>query len=120
MKYVYIYLIELFLFLGTLQAQSLQTPVHMDDLLKRASTFRQLLAAGDRVKASEFVIATKRKDFLNKPPSPLENIRIVGLDFIDKDHTSVRVTGQTIMSGGEGAQLTEPQISDVWAYEKGM
>jgi hypothetical protein len=113
-------LIELFVFMGSVHAQSLQTPPHIDDLVKRASALRQLLAAGDRVKASELVVATKRKDFLNKPPASLENFRIVGIDFIDKDRISVRLTGQTVMSGGEGAQLTEPQVSDVWKYEKGM
>ena len=74
MKHACIYFIGSLLLLGSVRAQTIQTPPHMDDLLKRATAFRQFLSAGDRVKASEFVVATKRKDFLNKPPAALENI----------------------------------------------
>src|SRR5262249_41671588 len=70
-------------------------------------------------KASEYVITSKRKDFLNKPASPLDNVRPIGFDFVDKDHVLVRVTGQTVISGGEGAQLTQPQVADLWVREKG-
>jgi hypothetical protein len=99
------------------QVQS--APQRLDDLLTREAAFRHYLAAGDRVKASELVVASKRKDFLNQPPAALENFQLVGIDFVDKDHVSVRVTGQNVVSGGNGAQLVEPQVVDAWIRDKG-
>jgi hypothetical protein len=99
--------------------QAAVTPPRLDELLTRASEFRRLLAQGNRVKASELVVVAKRQDFLNKPTAALENVRVVGFDFVDKEHVYVRVTGQTVISGSEGAQLTEPQVGDLWVREKG-
>jgi hypothetical protein len=104
---------------GPVWGQDNAPPQRLDELFMRASAFRRFLAAGDRVKASEYVVTSKRKDFLNKPASALDNVRPIGFDFVDKDHVLVRVTGQTVVSGGEGAQLTQPQIADLWVREKG-
>src|SRR5215831_8769315 len=80
--------------------QSIPAPQRVDDLIARASEFRRLLAAGDRVKASQLVVESKRKEFLNKSAEPLEKVRLIGLDFIDKDHVSIRVTGQALVAAG--------------------
>ena len=103
----------------TLYAQSAAVPPHIDELLSRASDFRRLLATGDRVKASDFVIASKRKDFLNNPIASLQNIRLVGLQFVDKDHVYVQISGQALVSTGTGAQMAEPRVEDLWVRDKG-
>jgi hypothetical protein len=99
--------------------QGSDTPQRLDDLMTREIQFRRVLATGDRVKASEYVLASKRKDFLNKPTTSLQDVKIIGVDFADKDHVHVRITGQTVVATGSGAQLSEPHADDVWVREKG-
>jgi len=102
-----------------LNAQTVALPTHVDELLTRATQFRRILGDGDRVKASEMVIASKRKDFLNNPPPSLQNIRPVGMDFIDKDHVYVRLSGESVSATVVTGQISQTSTSDLWVRDKG-
>src|SRR5437868_2127646 len=105
-------LIALF-FVLTVQAHATQNvPQRVDDLLRRASEFLRALSSGDRVKASEMVALTKRKEFLNYPPkTPLDDAKLTRMDFVDKDHVYLQVTGKGMIPTPRGPQVLEPLIS---------
>src|SRR5262245_21826805 len=81
-------------------SQNTSVPVNVADLVKRATEFRRLLSAGDRVKASTFVSAAKRNDFLNRPIPALPSPKALGVDFVDSTEAGVRFSGQAILSSG--------------------
>src|SRR5215467_5147093 len=112
MKSRFLYFVVTVCLAGTALGQGSDAPQRLDELIIREIQFRRVLASGDHVKASEYVLASKRKDFLNKPATSLQDVKIIGVDFADKDHVHVRISGQAILATGAGMQLSEPHADD--------
>src|SRR5688572_6845429 len=95
--------------------QAIPIPSRLDDLIPRAEEFRRLLAAGNRAKASEFVLPADRDRFLNDPVASLQNPQMTGVDFVDKDTVRIRTTGKAaIAPAGGSPQISETRVADTW------
>jgi hypothetical protein len=105
-----------FLFMPA-QAQNLRPPRDLDKLAMRAAEFWRLTGMGQRARAVEYVLPSKREQFINRNSIPLNDARIAGISFTeDAERAIVAVEGKSILSVGIG--LNEARIEEVWVWER--
>ncbi len=97
------------------QAQSLIVPQQLDALLERAQEFRTSLAAGNLIKAQEYVIPEARNRVLAGQGQLFRAPRVVGIDLSeDPFRVTVRVRVRAVSAIGSTAG--EFVVKDDWVW----
>src|ERR1041384_7134003 len=82
---------------GTASAQAVRD---LNKLASRAAEYWKLVAAGERVKASSYIVAAKREGYLNNSGAPLLEPKLVGFQFTETvGRVMLRVSVKSIAGG---------------------
>src|SRR5262245_12022302 len=93
-----------------------QLPRDSDKLIARAQQFWQLIAAGNKSAALNFIVSAKRDAFLTGEPLPVLEAKVSGVDLANsKERGVVRVTVKVLVPGATPTTWT---ITDRWVWEK--
>ena len=99
-------------------SQAPRLPRDPDKLIARAQMFWANIAAGQRLKALEFVLPEKKDAFISGDRTPLAGVRVTGLNLTsDPEVASVRIEADMVIAGFSAGRSTWPLL-DKWVWRE--
>ena len=114
-KFIFV-LVLVLCFENRIDAQALKAPRDLSKLVLRAQEFWTAMAAGQRLKALDFVHPDKKEFLLSSGGMPFVNPQIIGVDFAaDENRALVRVSVKLISPEAPTSALNWV-VTDTWVW----